>query len=576
MINSKVYNAEPVYSFKDLLNNTAERYPDNIAYKFKKNLGKEDEKVIEVTYREFREDVNRLGTALLDLGLERKKIAIISNNRYEWCVSYLSITIGNMVVVPLDKALPEAEIEGLIKRSGAEAVIFEKKFSELFKRIRNSEETNLKHCINMDLEEGSDEEISFKELISKGKKELLEGKNDFTNKHVDLEKMSVLLFTSGTTDKSKGVMLSQANICSNISSMACMSKMYPTDTALSFLPLHHTFECTITFLYGLYSGITVAFCDGLRYIQSNLVEYKVSVFVAVPLVLETIYKKIIKGIEDKGKTKLIKTMTKLSNGLLKLKIDVRRKLFKQILDQLGGNIRIAYFGAAPMERETILGYNSWGIETVQGYGLTETSPLVSAETDKYKRPGSVGLAAVGVEMRIDDANEQGIGEVVVKGPNVMLGYYNDEEKTKEAFEQDWFKTGDLGYIDKDGYLYITGRKKDVIVLKNGENIYPQEIEFLINKIPYVTESLVYAREGKKTELMLGAKIVYNKESMEEKFGNKTQEEYKEIIWEEIKNINRELSTFKRIKEIIVTDEPLEKTTTQKVKRFQELTKILSK
>ena len=575
MINSKIYDTEPVYSFKDLLNNTAERYPDNVAYKFKKNLGKKDEKIIEITYKEFREDVNKLGTALLDLGLEGKKIAVISNNRYEWCVSYLAVTIGNMIVVPLDKALPEAEIESLIERSGVDGVIFENKFSDIFKKIKASAKTSLKYCINMELEEDSEEELSFKKLLNKGEKQLAEGKNDFTNKHVDVEKMSVLLFTSGTTAKSKGVMLSQSNICSNVSSMACMSRMYPTDTALSFLPLHHTFECTITFLYGIYSGITVAFCDGLRYIQSNLVEYKVSVFVAVPLVLETIYKKILKGIEDKGKTKLIKIMTKISNGLLKVKIDVRRKLFKQILDQLGGNIRIAYFGAAPMERETILGYNAWGIETVQGYGLTETSPLVSAETDKFKRPGSVGLAAVGVDVKIEDANEQGVGEIVVKGPNVMMGYYNDEEKTKEALNQGWFKTGDLGYMDKEGYIYITGRKKDVIVLKNGENIYPQEIEFLINKIPYIVESLVYGRDGSKTELVLGAKIVYNKEVMEEKFGTKT-EEYKDIIWEEIKNINKDLSGFKRIKEIIVTDEPLEKTTTQKVKRFKELNKILSK
>ena len=434
-------------------------------------------------------------------------------------------------------------------------------------------DSDCKFKICLDYSEDKDGFLSYSKLLSEGYKL---DKSKYNDLKIDNKSMSIILFTSGTTTIAKSVMLSQYAICMDLYALSQMINITTEDKFLSFLPLHHTFESTTTFLFGTSCGITIAICDGLRYIQSNLVEYKVSVFVAVPLVLETIYKKIIKGIEDKGKTKLIKTMTKLSNGLLKLKIDVRRKLFKQILDQLGGNIRIAYFGAAPMERETILGYNSWGIETVQGYGLTETSPLVSAETDKYKRPGSVGLAAVGVEMRIDDANEQGIGEVVVKGPNVMLGYYNDEEKTKEAFEQDWFKTGDLGYIDKDGYLYITGRKKDVIVLKNGENIYPQEIEFLINKIPYVTESLVYAREGKKTELMLGAKIVYNKESMEEKFGNKTQEEYKEIIWEEIKNINKELSTFKRIKEIIVTDEPLEKTTTQKVKRFQELTKILSK
>ena len=384
-----------------------------------------------------------------------------------------------------------------------------------------------------------------------------------------------MLFTSGTTNIPKAVLLSQKNICSNISAIATWVKIYETDTLLSFLPIHHTFECTITFLYGLYSGATVAFCDGLKHIQKNLAEYKVSIFVAVPLVLETMYKKIQHAIKEKGKTKLINTMTKISNALLKCKIDIRRKIFKEVLDNFGGNLRVVFYGAAPMNKETIIGYNNLGIDLIQGYGLTETSPVISAETDKEKRPGSVGLVLPNLEAKIENPDNEGIGEITVKGPSVMLGYYENEEETKKVLKNGWFSTGDFGYIDDDGFLYVTGRKKDIIVLKNGKNVYPQEIEFLINKIPYVVESLVYSREKDNTDTMLCAKIVYDEERIKNLLGEKTEKEYKEIIWNEIKEINKNLPVFKHIKNIKITKEPLAKTTTQKVKRYEEL-KVLNK
>ena len=263
-------------------------------------------------------------------------------------------------------------------------------------------------------------------------------------------------------------------------------------------------------------------------------------------------------------------MTKISNGLLKCKIDIRRKVFKSVIDKLGGNLRVALFGAAPMDKDIIIGYNNLGIATVQGYGLTETSPVISTETDKRKRPGSIGFPLPNLEVKIDNPNEQGVGEITVKGPSVMLGYYENEEETKKVLKDGWFSTGDLGYFDKDGFLYITGRKKDVIVLKNGENIYPQELEFLINKLPYITESIVYStdEEGRK----ISAKAVYNEEIMKETFGKKEEKEYYEIIWEEIKKINESLPIFKRIKELQITTTPLAKTTTQKVKRFEEINK----
>ena len=286
------------------------------------------------------------------------------------------------------------------------------------------------------------------------------------------------------------------------------------------------------------------------------------------------YKKILKAIEEKGKTKLINKMTKISNALLKCKIDLRKVIFKQILDNFGGNLRVVLYGAAPMNKDTIIGYNNLGISLVQGYGLTETSPVISAETDKEKRPGSVGLALPSLQVKIEDKDENGEGEITVKGPNVMLGYYKNEEETKKVLKNGWFRTGDYGYIDKDGFIFITGRKKDIIVLKNGKNVYPQEIEFLINKIPYVSESIVYSRDKSTTDTMLCAKIVYDKEHIKEYLGEKTEQEYKQIIWEEIKKINQTLPIFKHIKSITITTQGLKKTTTQKVKRYEELKELI--
>lgn len=574
--NNKLYDSHEVNNFKELINTTVENYGDNIAYKFKKNLGKEDEYVVEKTYKEIKKEIESFSTALLNLGLENKKVVIIGNNRYEWCVSYLAVTTGNMVVVPLDKLLPEGEIKNLVKISEADAVIYENKYAEIFKKIKDSNEIpNLKIFINMDLEKNENEEYSFKELEKQGEELINNGNTVYQSVEIDNKKMSALLFTSGTTSTPKGVMLSQYNICSNLTSIAKIVKIYPDDVLLSFLPLHHTFECTITFLYGFYSGATVAFCDGLKYIAKNLQDYKISIFVAVPLVLETMYKKIENGIEKQGKTKLVKTMGKISNFLYKyLHIDIRRKIFKSVLEQLGGNVRVLFFGAASMNKEIIDGYNTFGIQSVQGYGLTETSPVLSAETDKDKRPGSVGQNIANVEIKILDSDENGVGEIAAKGPNIMMGYYKNEEATKEVLQDGWFSTGDLGYFDKDGYLFITGRKKEVIVLKNGENVYPSDIEFLVNRLPYVQESILFPRENSKNELNLGIKIVYDDELIKEQFGEKTEKEYEKLIWEDIKEINNSLAVFKKIKELIITTEPLEKTTTQKIKRFKELAKIL--
>lgn len=565
----KLYNPERVNNFKELINRSVKLYPNHIAFKYK--LTPKDTNIIKITYSKFKKDIDRLGTALFDLGLKDKRIILVAPNRYEWCVSYLAITTGNMVVVPLDKSLPENELIDSVIRSEADAVIFDQKYIDTFNKIRKKNNSNLKTYICMDLEESSDDVLSYKELLSRGKDLIANGDYSHINSEIDNQKMSVMLFTSGTTSIAKIVMLSHYNICSNIYSLGCMAKVTDKDTFLSFLPLHHTYESTTTFLYGLYCGITIAFCDGLRYIVDNLKEYKVTGFVCVPLLLETMYKKILQGIEKQGKLKLFNRMTKLSNTLLKVGIDVRRILFKSVLEQLGGHLRVVVYGAAPIDTNTVIGLSNLGINMLNGYGLTETSPVLSAENDKYKKPGSVAFPMPGMKIRIDNPDENGIGEICAKGPCVMLGYYQNEEATNEAIQDGWFHTGDLGYYDDDGYLFISGRKKNVIVLKNGKNIFPEEIEILISKLPYVAENMVYSRP-KGEDIIVATKIVYNEDIMKEMFPEASKEDYHDIIWKDIKNINQTMPKYKYIKHLIVTDEPMIKTTTQKIKRHEEIKK----
>lgn len=565
-----LYDAKEFRDIREMINESAQKYANNIAFIVKeKQEGEVSYK--NITYKMLQEDINKLGTALIDLGLQGKRIAIIANNCYEWCLSYLATLCGVGIVVPLDKSLPSGEIESLLQRSHTDAVIFGKSYIDIMKDILNNSENNIEYYISMEEVENG-EFLSLKDLQKRGEELLKKGDTRFKNAIIEPEKMNVILFTSGTTSASKAVMLSQKNLVSNIYALNSVEKMYETDRNLAFLPLHHTFGST-GLLFFLSNGVSNVFCDGLKYIQKNLQEYNVTVFVCVPLLLEAMNKKILKEIERQGKTKLIKIATKISNFLLKFGIDIRRKLFKDIINNLGG-LRMAISGAAAIDKTVVENFTNFGIRTVQGYGLTETSPVITAENDKNIRYGSVGFPMRNVEIQIYEPNENGIGEIIAKGPNVMLGYYENEEATKEVLIDGWFHTGDLGYIDKDGFLFITGRKKNVIVMKNGKNIYPEELEVLISKLPYVAENMVFGIPSKDDDLDLAAKIVYNKEYVEESLGDISKEELKEKIWEDIKKINKTMPPYKYIRQIIVTDEPMIKTTTQKVKRFEEIKKIM--
>ena len=569
-----LYQPEEVLDFKHLLKRTVKLYGNKVAFIYKKNPEAKNPVYIQKTYCDFQSDINGLGTRLLDLGLENKRVAIIAPNRYEWCVSYLAITTANIVVVPLDKSLPENEIESLILRSEVEAIIFDSKYLDILEKIREKNISNLKHYICMDFSTSTENILSYFQLVQEGKNLISSGDKRLNNIIIDKNKMTSMLFTSGTTSISKAVMLSQSNICSNINQIRSIVNIKPENVFLSFLPLHHTFECSCTFLTGITCGITIAFCDGLKHVTQNLKEYKITGFVCVPLMLEAMYKKIMKGIEKSGKTKLINFMVPITNFLAKCGINVKRKVYKEILDQLGGYLDLIIYGAAPMSKEVIKGLTSFGLRLDQGYGLTETSPVLCGETDRLKKPGSCGVPLKGVDLKIINPDENGIGEIIASGPNIMLGYYNNEEATKEALQDGYFHTGDLGYLDKDGCIFVTGRKKSVIVLKNGKNIFPEELETLINKLPFVEESIVYGKPTKDGDLDLCAKIVYNEQLLKEFFPEAKKENYYDIILKEVKQINKTMPAYKYIRQIMVTEEPLIKTTTQKVKRHEEIKKIL--
>lgn len=573
-----IYEYEQITDLKDMITKSAKKFGDRPAFKFKtSNLGE-----FRVTsYKEFYNEVNALGTSLIDLGLKNKRVAVISENRYDWGVAYLAVVAGTGVVVPLDKSLPENEIRSLIERSEVDAIIYSKKYDDIMSKVKTDGFSKLKYYISMDLDKAENKILSQKELIEKGKKMINNGDNRFVEAKIDSEKMSIMLFTSGTTSKSKAVALSHKNLCTNLQDIASMFDIAPGDVMLSFLPLHHTFESTVGFLYPLYVGAAIAYCEGVKHLAENIKEYQITAMISVPILYESMYKKVMRGIAKKGKLEKVKKGMKISNFLMKFHIDVRRKIFKEIHDLLGGKVRLFINGAAALDPEVEKGFNSLGINMAQGYGLTETSPVLAAGNGlpKYSRNGSVGKAFPSVEVKIFEPDENGIGEVIARGDSIMLGYYNNEEATKEAIVDGWFHTGDLGYFDKDGYLYISGRKKSVIVLKNGKNIYPEELEGLIGRIDGVKESFVYgvpAANSDEKESKINAEIVYDSERISEILGVVDEEKIKEYLWEKVKEINKTMPPYKYIREIIVTDQELIKTTTEKVKRHEEIKKVLGK
>lgn len=569
----KIFKATEFKNIKEIIYNSVKLYGEKAAYVIKH---KEKKEVVyeNITYNKLLEDINKLGTAFFDMGFQKKRIAIIGKNRYEWALAHLSNMLGGIVSVPLDKDLQYDELENSLIRSKAECIVFDEKLADQVSEIEKNGKTSLKEFICMSKIDGRP---SIQELVSKGEDLLKQGKKEYLDAKIDEKAMSILLFTSGTTSNSKAVMLSQKNIASNIYAMQCVEDIRSTDTNIAFLPFHHIFGSTCMIMM-LAQGVKTVFPDGLRYIKQNLNEYKVSLFVGVPVLVEAIYKTIMKEVDKQGKTKLIKTAMKISNFLMKLHIDVRRKLFKQVLDELGGELRLVISGGAPADPQISKGFTDLGVDIIQGYGLTETAPVICAESKVALRNGSVGVPMINDTIEIENPDENGIGEIRLKGPNVMLGYYEMPEETNAVLKDGWFYTGDLGYFDKDGFLFITGRNKNMIVLKNGKKIFPEELETLVNRIDLVEESMVFGLpdEKDKNDVMLSVKIVYNEEEAKEKYEGKTEKELYEIIWNKIKELNKTFPRYKHIQKMILTKEELIKTTTKKVKRQEEMKKILGK
>lgn len=555
-------NLLKIANIKEMLINSAEKFGDNVAYKI-------DDK--NITYKEVKNNVDSLGTALINIGLQGKRIAVIGQNSYNWEIAYLSIVCGTGVVVPLDKMLPENELESLIKRSEVEAIFFDEKYEDVLEKIRQKDDNHLKILISMD-ETNKENILLQKDLIEKGKALISNGNKEFINSKINEEEMNILLFTSGTTSKSKAVMLSHKNICSNIDAIAKTLKVDDKDSFLSILPLHHVFECTVGFLFPLSVGAKIVFGRGLKHIAQDLKDNQISVLLCVPAIYENIYKNIRKKFEKEGHLELLEELEKKAQNY---SMEERKKIFKQIHESIDNNTKLLISGAAALDPEVEKTFRIWGFNLVQGYGLTEASPVISVESEENYRLSSIGKALPGIEAKIDNADIDGMGELIVKGDNVMLGYLNDDEATNKVIKDGWLHTGDLAKIDEDGFIYICGRKKSVIVLKNGKNIFPEEMEKLVNKIEGVKESFIFGKTTNKTkgDIKLNVEIVYDKDEVQNIYKISTIDEIYEKFHEKIKQVNSTIPSYKAIKGIVFSEEPLIKTSTNKIKRDENIARI---
>lgn len=560
---------------KEFFLNSAEKYPDEDCI-----LEKPDHKTPYkiTTYKEFKEDVFGLGTALVNvLNLKNKRVIIIGETQYGWYVSYMAMLCGVGIAVPTDRELPLNELENIVKRSKASAIIYSHKKAEDIKKIKENI-PEVEYFIEMKSENKlEDKDVGLQYLIDLGKSIIKSGDNSFEKIQIDPEEFKILFFTSGTTSNAKGVMLNNRNLAENINAVSAYVKLYPIDMLFSVLPLHHCYESTIGFLLPMATGASVAICEGLRYIVPNLQEAHPTAILTVPLLVESLYKKINEKIVKSKKDKIVNTMISVTNALKGAGIDIKKKVFKEIYDNLGGRIRIIVSAAAPIDKKVGNWLDDIGITFLQGYGLTETAPI-AALTPEYKPCiGSAGKAIVQADIKIKDPNENGEGEILIKSPTLMLGYYEDEEETKKVIDEEgYFNAGDIGYIDEDGYIFITGRSKNVIVTQNGKNIYPEEIEMLLDKVDEIKESMVYGKKPdanskkEEKELIITARVIPDYDKIKELHGELSEKEIYDVIWKNIKEVNKKLTSYKAIKALEIKEGEFEKTSTMKIKRYKEL------
>ena len=565
----KYMNIRPMVNIKRMFEESTALYGNKAAF-HEKPSHKEPYHIY--TYNDAMTRVNRIGTALHARGYRGAMLSVIGDNSYAWATAYLAIVCGTGVVVPLDKELPTEELELLLGIAGVEAVFYSTKFAKMFDKIRENGKTKLTLYVRNDAPpEGLEEyEISVDTLIEEGEKLLSEGNRDYLDAQIDAERMGILLFTSGTTGFSKGVMLSHKNICAEMMIPTIVTGIVPGDVFFSILPLHHSYESTSGFLIPLAQGSSIAYCEGLRYILDNLKEAKPSVFLAVPLLFENIYSKIWQKARQTGKEKLLKRIVKINRVTKKIGIDIGKIFFKSIREMMGGNMRLFIAGGAAINPEIIDGYKDFGVNMVQGYGLTETSPICALNPIRGGKSEGAGYLVPGFYAKAVDINpETGIGELCIKGDHVFMGYYNNPEATAEVMEDEWFHTGDLGYVDPEGFVHVTGRKKSVIITKNGKNVHPEELEYLISVSPVFGEAMAFeAESGLSDDTIIAVIALPNDEEIKERLGDDaTDEAIGQLFLEEINKINANLPIFKKIRKVYLRKEPFDATTSRKIKRY---------
>lgn len=562
------YKVREIRDLRDLISQSANIYGDKPAYEVKDSKGNH----FEISYKTYYDQIKKLGTALTDMGLTGEKIAVSGDNSYEWCLSYMATVTGVGVIVPIDKELLFNDINNILDTADVKLLFCDKKIYKKIMEHKNELKSDLKIVVIHGKIEG---ELCLEDLLNNGEKLISEGDRRYLDAEIDPDAMCSLLFTSGTTGMSKGVMLCHRNFCSEVMAAMGVIKITPEDCGISMLPLHHTYESTIILFFAPYCGAKVTFCDGFKYVLRNMKEFSPTVFVAVPLLLETVHRRLMKKVKERRNgEKLFKLGAFLVKAGEKVGIDLKKVFFKEIIDTFGGRMRLIICGAAPINPQILKDFAAFGIQILQGYGLTECAPLAIINHDRLRLADSVGEPLPGTEAKIINPDpETGIGEICVKGDMVMLGYYNNPEETAKVIDEDgWFHTGDLGYVDSKGHYFISGRSKNVIVTNNGKNIYPEELEYHLSNDLRVGESIVIEDENSKGEPIVAARIFPNFEELKEIYGKNesefSDEELHDIMDEVVENVNSKLPSYKKIVDFKIRRTEFVKNTTSKILRHK--------
>ena len=570
---NQLYEGNYVETLKELVDVSAQKFPDRAAYMYKDD---HKEPFKSMTYAEFKEEQDAIGTALVARGFKGSKIAVIGDNSHRWALSYYSVVCGVGVIVPIDRNLEKGEITNLLERADVEAVFASTKLTAtalpLLKDLPLIKKVIIMAAPGDDVSEflTDDRFMTMDQLVAEGREIVAQGNRDYIDAEIHAEDLSTILFTSGTTGLAKGVMLSHRNLSQNVFNMSKYVRIPDGGRVLDVLPMHHVYEMTCTVMTSFYQGATVVICEGLKYIQQNFVEAECNIMLGVPLIYENIYRKIWSKAEKSGNADKLRRALSMS-----MKLDLRnnrlvtKRLFKAVHDIFGESLYILIAGGAAIDPNVISEFEAMGLPMMQGYGMTENSPIIAVNQDRYGKAASVGKPMPGTEVRIVDKDDSGIGEVICKGPSVMMGYYKDAENTAKTIKDGWLYTGDYGYLDEDGFLYITGRKKNVIVTKGGKNIFPEEVEYYLLLSEYINEVIVYGKHEEVKDDLICTAIMYPDYKALENAGYKTDEEKYRKLKEDVDEANSKMPPFKRVKRIEIREDDFIKTTTLKIKRFEE-------